>query len=494
MELQSDLTSEFEKETLTDKGKYITDPPDSCTLSTMKHKGIPETEADRIQPLNNGLNKNLEDSELQEDCAPLTENFTAAVNNEEFENGGSGDNDNQEQCTKDMEYDCSRDSPTNSHCQCSNREDQNQSNVPASPTSTDSPNDSLDTSRFDEIINVDLRRTRRSSKRKKDSSLCCPICSLTLREPELESHFNQEVEKLSKILKTPRKPKRDDSGINTTFVQVRSNRLNRLTAKVAHYTEKSKSSVKCPVCKLWIYGSEEEMNNHVALCFQNDESDEPINVEDDDDDNESFEEYEIGNETRIRAISLVPGGYRSLQGQIAKRSRVEDDEDLDVDVDDTIAFGQPQDPSIQPHVLESRKWSTNEDLSEIQENSCEAPASSAEDKNGDKQLAEQSDSTSGHIISSLKEKIKDLGDQSKSVKCLICMEPYTKPVVSTTCWHVHCEECWLMTMVNNFVFCILFTSSLLFLTLTRFYVKRQINSPPPPAFMMCNFSVCTYKK
>ncbi|GBM32893.1 hypothetical protein AVEN_216420-1, partial [Araneus ventricosus] len=57
-----------------------------------------------------------------------------------------------------------------------------------------------------------------------------------------------------------------------------------------------------------------------------------------------------------------------------------------------------------------------------------------------------SDTTSGHIISSLKERIKDLGDQSKNVKCLICMEPYTKPVVSTTCWHVHCEECWLMTM------------------------------------------------
>ncbi|GBM37084.1 hypothetical protein AVEN_138135-2-1, partial [Araneus ventricosus] len=47
------------------------------------------------------------------------------------------------------------------------------------------------------------------------------------------------------------------------------------------------------------------------------------------------------------------------------------------------------DPSIQPHVLESRKWSTNEDVSEVQENSSDALAASAEDKNGDKQPAEQ---------------------------------------------------------------------------------------------------------
>lgn len=32
-------------------------------------------------------------------------------------------------------------------------------------------------------------------------------------------------------------------------------------------------------------------------------------------------------------------------------------------------------------------------------------------------------------------------------KCLICLEHYKKPVISTVCWHVHCEECWLHTLV-----------------------------------------------
>lgn len=31
-------------------------------------------------------------------------------------------------------------------------------------------------------------------------------------------------------------------------------------------------------------------------------------------------------------------------------------------------------------------------------------------------------------------------------KCLICLEHYKKPVISTVCWHVHCEECWLHTL------------------------------------------------
>ncbi|XP_055950016.1 E3 ubiquitin-protein ligase RNF220-like [Argiope bruennichi] len=470
MEMQSDLTLELEKETVTDKSKYITDSSDSSILSTMKHKSIPDMEIDRIEPLTNGLNKILADSELLEDCTRSAENSTEAMDIPEVQNDASNNSDNTEQCQKDSECDCSRDSTSNSHCQC---EEENQSKVPASPGSMESPNDSPDASRFDEIINVDLRRTRRNSKRKKDSDLCCPICSLTLRLPELESHFNQEVEKLSKINKTQRKPKQDDSdGINTTFVQVRSNRLNRLTAKVNEYTENLKNGINCPSCKLWICGTTEELNNHVLVCFQTIESNEHINVEDDEDDNESFEEYEFGDQTRIRAISFVPGGYRSLQGQIAKRSRVDEDEDLDVDVDDTIAFGQPQyseldvirdkneedkasdqlrkavlvDPSIQPHVLESRKWTTNDDVSDSQVNSSEVSSASRDDKNDDKQPAEQNDTVSGHIISSLKEKIRDLGDQSKNVKCLICMEPYTKPVVSTTCWHVHCEECWLMTL------------------------------------------------
>ena len=32
------------------------------------------------------------------------------------------------------------------------------------------------------------------------------------------------------------------------------------------------------------------------------------------------------------------------------------------------------------------------------------------------------------------------------LRCLICMDKYSKPLVSVQCWHVHCEECWLRTL------------------------------------------------
>ena len=30
--------------------------------------------------------------------------------------------------------------------------------------------------------------------------------------------------------------------------------------------------------------------------------------------------------------------------------------------------------------------------------------------------------------------------------CNICLNTYSKPVVSTVCWHVHCEICWLRSL------------------------------------------------
>lgn len=33
--------------------------------------------------------------------------------------------------------------------------------------------------------------------------------------------------------------------------------------------------------------------------------------------------------------------------------------------------------------------------------------------------------------------------------CLMLQEHYKKPVISVCCWHVHCEECWLHTLVSH---------------------------------------------
>ena len=34
----------------------------------------------------------------------------------------------------------------------------------------------------------------------------------------------------------------------------------------------------------------------------------------------------------------------------------------------------------------------------------------------------------------------------QSTVCNICLTIYVTPVVSTACWHVHCELCWLRAL------------------------------------------------
>lgn len=36
--------------------------------------------------------------------------------------------------------------------------------------------------------------------------------------------------------------------------------------------------------------------------------------------------------------------------------------------------------------------------------------------------------------------------ESSSARCLICLDSFVNPVVSTVCWHVCCEVCWCQTL------------------------------------------------
>ncbi|XP_077548593.1 uncharacterized protein LOC144161910 isoform X2 [Haemaphysalis longicornis] len=37
-------------------------------------------------------------------------------------------------------------------------------------------------------------------------------------------------------------------------------------------------------------------------------------------------------------------------------------------------------------------------------------------------------------------------DETVRWKCAVCSGPYTTPLVSVCCWHVHCERCWLQSL------------------------------------------------
>ncbi|RKP04004.1 hypothetical protein CXG81DRAFT_16570 [Caulochytrium protostelioides] len=54
------------------------------------------------------------------------------------------------------------------------------------------------------------------------------------------------------------------------------------------------------------------------------------------------------------------------------------------------------------------------------------------------------------LVSSLKSHIRDLERFAVDTpKCLVCREGYTDPLVSTICWHVLCEQCWLQSLASK---------------------------------------------
>ena len=38
---------------------------------------------------------------------------------------------------------------------------------------------------------------------------------------------------------------------------------------------------------------------------------------------------------------------------------------------------------------------------------------------------------------------------SSRTVCHICLDVYRVPLVSTACWHVHCEPCWLLSLATK---------------------------------------------
>lgn len=298
------------------------------------------------------------------------------------------------------------------------------------------------------------------NKKKQTDPTCCPVCSVTLRVSELNSHLGMEMDRLSKISVTKhrRSPRRTsplsgpsvstESGIKSweTYQKVKANRQGRLKVK----SKKRKTDeTTCPVCNKV---TSEDITLHVEMCLQRMDTnesvseDENIDVEGDDG---KFEEYEWAGQMRIRASSLLEGGFAGLGmgSSISKSSAEDEDADVIVDGDDTQIYGSLQ--------------YTDEDLVNVTEGeneiNAEMPGNNSivikTDQNTCMPIADDNEMEENVsqkvIIESLKLRIRELEsrDQNKELyKCLICMGRYKTPVVSICCWHVHCEQCWLQTL------------------------------------------------
>ncbi|XP_066298768.1 E3 ubiquitin-protein ligase Rnf220-like isoform X2 [Branchiostoma lanceolatum] len=397
---------------------------------------------------------------------------------------------------------------------------------------------------------------------------CCPVCGVTLRPgAEMKAHFEQELEKLSKIGKNGKKTNKDaasqskkftslfyhrpwklasvfesipspststfpspptpsGSRVKTSpppdnptmcryevgmpqegrrsaafknFQRVKMNRQQRLNvstatarlgkaAKKKRNLEEATSSDElpaCPICSVKLGGTPEEMNGHVEACLkksQRDSETDPVDVEGE---TEEFEEYTWAGQTRVRATSMLQGQFEAQGFQVVRSKKENDsDQDLNVDGDDAEEYGKPQyrerdiipctsdEPgenkereALREAVLgrennddpsqsgDRSRWANEEGNPTTANGPTTDSVGETTEAGGTKSREPVASTSRGpvsdKVVEALKAKIREqeqLLSKKDRIKCLICMEPYTIPLVSINCWHVHCEECWLRTL------------------------------------------------
>ncbi|XP_076762384.1 E3 ubiquitin-protein ligase RNF220 isoform X1 [Xylocopa sonorina] len=346
---------------------------------------------------------------------------------------------------------------------------------------------------------------------------CCPACGVTVRPQDLEQHFAQELDQLHKIssafsrsrvprsnlpaghpqdhphgpmLHAPSAADGTPQGRWETYKRIKANRQARIRVK---NRKRKADEPSCPVCSERLSGTPEELNQHVERCLNkhnngnpaghNNLDEEEVDVEGD---AETFEEYEWAGQRRVRATSMLVGGFsaaglatsssnRSSAGGNGGTNQQEDEDvDLVVDGDDAAEFGPAQYSEadvITPRVEgTAREQKERDALREavISPNAPNTPHTPDQIGQGLVEVKpepgtptpigqnEQDDGASASprrdgdtpVIEALRGRIRELEAEMRGqpFRCLICMEQYKKPVTSVCCWHVHCEQCWLHTL------------------------------------------------
>ncbi|XP_042574449.1 E3 ubiquitin-protein ligase RNF220a isoform X1 [Cyprinus carpio] len=100
----------------------------------------------------------------------------------------------------------------------------------------------------------------------------------------------------------------------------------------------------CPLCSAPLTGTEEEMSRHVEQClFKREGATEEDSADVEGENGTRFEEYEWCGQKRVRATTLLEGGFRGTGFAMCSTKESHDsDADLDVDGDDTLEYGKAQ--------------------------------------------------------------------------------------------------------------------------------------------------------
>ncbi|KAG7173315.1 E3 ubiquitin-protein ligase RNF220-like [Homarus americanus] len=300
----------------------------------------------------------------------------------------------------------------------------------------------------------------------------CPVCGVTLRPGELETHLTHELDKLVRLPQsrplsqrtptpttstptTSTTPTPSSSSAVTsvaasvtsplsphpvharardpgwdTYQRVRANRQVRLRAKKRRSGRSDECGPACPVCGERVSAATpEDLHAHVESCLrrsggvlsgllQGGGEDEVVDVEGDG----PYEEYEWCGQRRVRASSLLrpqPPLLVALRG-------APDCHKIN------LFFTTPADR----HREGGSERSGDSEMT--------SGGGVMEGSDGGSRVEPMSVE-----LEALKEKVRVLerdGAAPSKFLCLVCQTEYDRPAVSVVCWHVLCEACWAHTL------------------------------------------------
>uniref|UniRef100_A0A8C0R2M9 E3 ubiquitin-protein ligase RNF220 n=1 Tax=Canis lupus dingo TaxID=286419 RepID=A0A8C0R2M9_CANLU len=312
----------------------------------------------------------------------------------------------------------------------------------------------------------------------------CPICQVLLRPSELQEHMEQELEQLAQLPASKNSLLKDAMAPGTPKSLLLSASIKRegespTASPHSSATDDLHHSDRYQVREGWVARigkmkrRKQDEGQREGSCVAEDDA---VDIEHEN--SNRFEEYEWCGQKRIRATTLLEGGFRGSGFVMCSgKENPDSDADLDVDGDDTLEYGKPQyteadvipctgeEPgeakereALRGAVLnggppstritpEFSKWASDEMPSTSNGESSKQEAMQKTCKNSDiEKITEDSAVTT---FEALKARVRELERQlsrGDRYKCLICMDSYSMPLTSIQCWHVHCEECWLRTL------------------------------------------------
>ncbi|KAJ3405826.1 hypothetical protein HDU80_000730 [Chytriomyces hyalinus] len=247
------------------------------------------------------------------------------------------------------------------------------------------------------------------------------------------------------------------------LMRVRANRYKRAFSNVDNNQPNSGKRRKrrgyaddddaptCFLCGALLPKTAAAINNHIDLCLARAESGTSSNTSkqskpkspqnDSPHENQQYgeeleyEEYTWAGQTRVRITSMVEGGFEASGFNVHKKADRDIDEDVLIDDDEEKVFG-----ASQYSQEDIRKYVADGEVGENGEGGgSPVPYYSQTDNEVDvetidvsKELAKfitEVPSDAKLIIEALTQRLKSLEGDTQKVKCLICCESYTKPVL-----------------------------------------------------------------